>query len=125
MPREKQGSCRNPPRTPTAKAPEFCNTIGSEADLRNAISARPLLRRLCCKTRVLLPSGFAVGFCHDPCFSLGIRALRHQRRTRDLRRTSMCRQGWWTAEQLGETPQVLRGCGEQDLVPRATEASQS
>ena len=28
-------------------------------------------------------------------------------------------------KELGEPPQVLRGCGEQDLVPGAAQASQS
>src|SRR6266498_2695196 len=32
---------------------------------------------------------------------------------------------WGTAEEVNEPPQVLRGCGEQHLVPRAAQASQS
>src|SRR6516164_7453596 len=42
-----------------------------------------------------------------------------------LRRTSRRRQWWRTANELDEPPQVLRGCGEQHLVSRAAQASQS
>src|SRR4029077_19562820 len=48
----------------------------------------------------------------------------YQRLTHQLCWTGR-RQWRWTAKKLDEPPQVLRGCGEQDLVPRAGQASQS
>ena len=50
---------------------------------------------------------------------------RYQRLTHQLRRTSNHRQWRWTAKELDEPPQVLRGCGEQHLVPDAAQAAQS
>ena len=49
----------------------------------------------------------------------------HQRLTQRLQRASDCDRRWGTAEEVNEPPQVLRGCGEQHLVPRAAQASQS
>ena len=38
--------------------------------------------------------------------------------------TGLRRQWRWPAKELDEPPQVLRGCGEQNLVPRTAQASQ-
>jgi hypothetical protein len=69
--------------------------------------------------------GFVREFCHNPLFRSGIEPLRHRHLTHDLRRTSVWRQWRWTAKELGEAAQVLRGGGEQYLVPGAAEAPQS
>ena len=42
-----------------------------------------------------------------------------------LRQTNRGPEWRCTAEELGKPPQVLRGSGEQDLVPRAAQATQS
>ena len=60
-----------------------------------------------------------------PSWVVRVSAPRHQRLTQRLRRASSCERWWGTAEQLDEPPQVLRGCGEQHLVPDAAQASQS
>jgi hypothetical protein len=75
---------------------------------------------LCCKTRMFFAvEGLSVSFCHNPLFRSGIEPLRHRHLTHDLRRTSVWRQWRWTAKELGEAAQVLRGGGEQYLVPGA------
>ena len=48
--------------------------------------------------------GSSLSFCDGRCFALGIRALRRQRRTPDLRGASMRGQWRWTEEELGEAP---------------------
>jgi hypothetical protein len=74
----------------------------------------------CCKTRMFFAvEGLSVSFCHNPLFRSGIEPLRHRHLTHDLRRTSVWRQWRWTAKELGEAAQVLRGGGEQYLVPGA------
>ena len=42
-----------------------------------------------------------------------------------LRQTNRGPEWRCTAEELGKPPQVLRGSGEQDLIPRAAQATQS
>jgi hypothetical protein len=80
----------------------------------------PLSGGLCCKTRMFFAvEGLSVSFCHNPLFRSGIEPLRHRHLTHDLRRTSVWRQWRWTAKELGEAAQVLRGGGEQYLVPGA------
>src|SRR5579864_5334879 len=76
------------------------------------------------------PRGAARSFCRGAFFALPTRGAaaathRHHLLTHQLRRTSGCRDWRWTAEELDEPPQVLRGCGEQDLVPGAAQAAQS
>jgi len=75
-----------------------------------------------------LPAGCRQYFCRAlfRCPDEGVAASTHrqQRLTHELCRTSGARQWRWTAKKLNEPPQVLRGCGEQNLVPRAAQASQ-
>src|SRR4029077_908200 len=89
---------------------------GHEDDVKRCL----LFGRLCCKTRMFFAvEGLSVSFCHNPLFRSGIEPLRHRHLTHDLRRTSVWRQWRWTAKELGEAAQVLRGGGEQYLVPGA------
>src|SRR5258708_6777048 len=80
----------------------------------------PLSRRFCCKTLF----GLAAGLVRERLGSSveGVAAPTPDGR---LGWASSCERSWGTAEQLDESPQVLRGCGEQHLVPRAAQASQS
>ena len=88
----------------------------------------PLLGGLCCKTRMYLPTRCRLYFCRAlfRCPDEGVAASTHryQRLTHQLCWTGR-RQWRWTAKKLDEPPQVLRGCCEQDLVPRTGQASQS
>ena len=67
---------------------------------------------------------FAVSLSRTPVEGVSGSTRRHRHLTR-LRRASSYDRRWGTAEELNEPPQVLRGCGEQHLVPRAAQASQS
>ena len=60
--------------------------------------------------------------CFVALSPLGAAASTHRRLTRQLCGTGLRRQ--WRWPELDEPPQVLRGRGEQDLVPRAAQASQ-
>ena len=88
----------------------------------------PLYPRLCCKTRMYLPTRCRLYFCRAlfRCPDEGVAASTHryQRLTHQLCWTGR-RQWRWTAKKFDEPPQVLRGCCEQDLVPRTGQASQS
>src|ERR1700738_1989397 len=83
----------------------------------------PLSGGLCCKTRMDLPTGCRLYFCRT------LFRYADERVAVTTHRHQLCwtgrRQWRWTAKKLDEPPQVLRGCGEQDLVPRAGQASQS
>src|SRR5205807_5308281 len=80
------------------------------------------------KLGCICPRGVVCIFCGGlfRCPDEGAAASTHryQRLTHQLRWTGH-RQWRWTAKKLDEPPQVLRGCGEQNLVPRAGQASQS
>ncbi len=71
----------------------------------------------------------SVSFCRalsrSPVEGAAASTHQHQRLTQRLQRASDCDRRWGTAEEVNEPPQVLRGCGEQHLVPRAAQASQS
>jgi hypothetical protein len=51
--------------------------------------------------------------------------LRRRRLTHQLCGAGLRCQWRWPAKELDEPAQVLRGCGEQNLVPRAAQASQA
>ena len=67
---------------------------------------------------------FAVPYSAVPDEGVAASTHRYQRLTHRLCWTGR-RQWRWTAKKLDEPPQVLRGCGKQDLVPRTGQASQS
>ena len=71
--------------------------------------------------RELLPRPF---FCSPDEGSCGIDTLAHLL-TQQLRRTSGRFDWRWTAEELDEPPQVLRGRSEQGPAPGAAQAAQS
>ncbi len=90
----------------------------------------PLLGGLCCKTRMYLRTWFRREFLRCPFCRASIEGVaafthRHQNLRHPLRRTNGCRQWRWSAEELDEPLQVLRGSGEQNLVSCAAQAPQS
>src|ERR1700693_5741245 len=76
-----------------------------------------------------LPMGFGQEILPWPFFRSpdeGTAGATHRRHllTHQLRRTSRRRDWWRAAEELDETPQVLRGCSEQHLVLDSAQAAQ-
>ena len=72
---------------------------------------------------------WAVSFCYTsvplPIKGVATSTHRYQCLTQRLRRASSCERRWGTAEQFDESFQVLRGCGEQHLVPGTAQSSQT
>jgi hypothetical protein len=65
-----------------------------------------------------------VAFFRSPDEGAAAATHRHRLLTPQLRRTGSRRDWRWTAEELDETPQVLRGCSEQHLVLYSAQAAQ-
>ena len=70
------------------------------------------------------PRDFAVAFFRSPDEGAAAATPRHRLLTHQLRRTGSRRDWRRTAEELDETPQVLRSCCEQHLVLCSVQAAQ-
>src|SRR5580704_9752829 len=69
------------------------------------------------------PGDFAVALFRSPDEGGAAATHRHRLLTQQLRRTGSRRDWRRTAEELDETPQVLRGCSEQHLVLYSAQAA--
>jgi hypothetical protein len=90
--------------------------------------SRQLLGGFCCNTSMCLLMGFGLEILLWPIFrspdegTAGATRRRHLL-TNQLRRTGRRCDWRWTAEELDETPQVLRGSSEQHLVLYSAQAA--
>ena len=108
------GPCRE--RNCLRASPNFCNKIGPLRHL--ARRSDPVafggivLQNLNVFAEGGRPGVFAWHFFRSPDEGAAAATRRHHLLTHQLRRTSRRRDWRRTAEELDQTPQVLRGCGQ-------------
>lgn len=106
---------------------DFFDSIGHKRTFRSAIDHVRSTPDCVAKLDGRLGSRRVVVFCDAPGRPLVLRGAlpRIGSTTGRLRETNSTPQRRWTTDELGKAPQVLRGSGEQDLVPRAAQTAQS